>query len=259
MCSTVLGLNSGGIRLMEELAYTAPHLFLEGDMVQLNKELDDLATQRGISPYGEREIKLDSPLDSLNNLKRKGPWSDVHYAPLLHQAIADNPPEHMNKDWFWSSISCFVLSNYVSRRWDSGLRRSNPGKFVKRHWLWIGTQGRLWNASARLWWLAEYAQRASEFSIHSAETLLNAMADNRELYTRTMSRGFAVRNPAVIAAIYDVVLAGNTYLYKYNNVLQLLMSLKIKADTFDVLDYEELRQIVINSLPPRYETMSLFQ
>ena len=34
---------------------------------------------------------------------------------------------------------------------------------------------------------------------------------------------------------------------------------RLKADTFDILDYEELRQIVINSLPPRYETMSLFR
>lgn len=245
--------------MMEELAYASPHLFLEGDITPLKNELDDLAAQKGQSPYDGREIKLNTTLDSLNQLKRKGPWSDLHYAPLLHQAVADNPPEHMNQGWFWSSINCFVLSNYVSMRWDSGLRKSNPGKFVKRHWLWIGSQGRLWNASARLWWLAENANRASEFSTYSAETLLTAMAGNRELYTRTMSRRFAVGNPALIAAIYDEALAGNSYLYKRNNVTQLLTSLKIKADTFDSLDYKELHQIVVNSLPSHYETMRMFQ
>ena len=84
------------------------------------------------------------------------------------------------------------------------------------------------------------------------------MADNRELYTRIMSRSFAIRNPTVVAAIYDVVLADNSYLYKRSNIIQLLKSLKIKADTFDILDYEELHQIVINSLPSRYETMRMF-
>ena len=33
----------------------------------------------------------------------------------------------------------------------------------------------------------------------------------------------------------------------------------MKADTFDILDYEELRQIVINSLPPQDNTMRMFQ
>ncbi len=258
MNSTVLGLNSDGLRLVEKLAYTAPHLFFEADMIQFKNELDELAAQGEVSPYDSQNIKLVAPIDSLNRLKRKGPGSDFHYAPIIHRALADNPPEYMNQGWFWSSINSFVLSSYVSMRWDSGLRRSNPGKFVKRHWLWIGAHGRLWNGSARLWWLAEYAHRASEFSEHSAETLINAMADNRELYTRIMSRSFAIRNPTVVAAIYDVVLADNSYLYKRSNIIQLLKSLKIKADTFDILDYEELHQIVINSLPSRYETMRMF-
>lgn len=258
MNSTVLGLNSDGLRLVEKLAYAAPHLFFEADMIQFKNELDELAAQGEVSPYDSQNIKLVAPIDSLNRLKRKGPGSDFYYAQVIHRALVDNPPEYMNQGWFWSSINCFVLSSYVSMRWDSPLRRSNPGKFVKRHWLWIGAQGRLWNGSARLWWLAEYARRASEFSEHSAETLLSTMADNRELYTRIMSWSFAIRNPTVVAAIYDVVLADNSYLYKRDNIIQLLKSLKIKADTFDILDYEELRQIVINSLPSRYETMRMF-
>lgn len=140
--------------MVEELAYTAPHLFFEANMIQFKNELDELAAQREVSPYDSRNIKLVAPLDYLNQLKQKGPGSDFHYAQVIHRALVDNPPEYMNQGWFWSSINCFVLSSYVSMRWDSALRRSNPGKFVKRHWLWIGSHGRLWNGSARLWWLA---------------------------------------------------------------------------------------------------------
>lgn len=241
-------LNQSGYRIMEELADTVPHLFLQGDSKQLKESFDYLAAEKGERPYDYPDIKLRVPLDPLNQIRRAGPKTDADYAPLLRQAVAGLSSEQAYDGCFWASLNCFVLSPYVSVRWKSHIKKLKPAQFVKRHWLWIGKQGRVWNAAARLWWLAENALRASEFSMHSSDTFLQTMANNVGLYHQMTARAFS-SNPVLIAAIYDIALANNEYLFQTDNANELCKALNIKADTFDILDYEELHQIVINSLP----------
>lgn len=241
-------LNQSGYRIMEELADTVPHLFLKGDGKQLKESFDYLADKKGERPYDYPEIKLRIPLDPLNQIRKSGPKTDIQYAPLLRQAVAGLSPEQADDRCFWASLTCFVLSPYVSVRWHSPIKKTKPAQFVRRHWLWIGKQGRVWNAGARLWWLAENALRASEFSMHSSDKFLETMANKVNLYHQIMARAFS-SNPVLLAAIYDISLANNDFLFKTKHANELCRNLNIKADTFDILDYEELHQIVLNSLP----------
>ena len=241
-------LNQSGYRIMEELADTVPHLFLQGDSKQLKESFDYLVAEKGERPYDYPDIKLRVPLDPLNQVRRSGPKTDADYAPLLRQAVAGLSSEQAYDGCFWASLNCFVLSPYVSVRWNSRTKKTKPAQFVRSHWLWIGKPGRKWNAAARLWWVAENALRASEFSMHSSEKFLETMANNVNLYHQLLDRAFSA-NPVLVAAIYNIALANNEYLFKTKHANELCMTLKAKADTFDILDYEELHQIVINSLP----------
>ena len=74
------------------------------------------------------------------------------------------------------------------------------------------------------------------------------MANNTGLYHAIMDRKFA-SNPVLVAAIYDTALAGKTYLLYKEHANDLCIKLRAKADTFNVLDYYELYQIVENCLP----------
>lgn len=251
MFNNIPRLNHSGYLILEELADTAPYLFVEGDSTQLKKSIRYLAGQKGVRPYDPRDIKLKVPLDTLNQLKEKGPGTDAGYAPLVRQAVAGLSPDQASDSCFWASINC-VLSPYITVRWStSKLKKQKPDKFVRKRWLWEGGKSRVWNAGARLWWLAETAYRAAEFSerSHSPATFLGAMANNVGLYHQLMSRGYAVRDPVLVAAIYDVALDGNHFLFKAEHANELFKAMNIKSDSFGILDYEELHQIVLNSLP----------
>lgn len=239
-------LNDSGYRILSEMAGSSPHIFTSGNTAQLIEELEHRAQRQGESPYADSSINLKGSLDPLNRVDRKGHSTDACNVSILRRAVAGISSEQADKGSFWTSINCFLLSPYISKRWSN----KKPNSYVKRHLLWIGKQGRLWNAAARLWWLGEMALRSSEFSIHSSRTLLTVMANNTVLYHNIMYRKFA-SNPVLVAAIYDTALAGKAYIFQKRHAEKLCINLNVKADTFDVLDYYELYQIVENCLPLR--------
>ena len=236
---------------MEELAVDAPNLFLESDVERLRDRIEDKANTEGESPYQDKNIELEVALDPLNQISESGPETDAHYALLVRQAFSGISPAQAADGSFWASVNCFALSPYTSVRWGKS-NINKPSNFIKRHWLWIGTGGRTWNAAARLWWLVEIAHRASRHSTHSLETLLEYMANNVELYHQFTSRTYLSSNPILVAAVYDIAIGGNEHLFQRPYPNQLMISLNIKAGTmsFDIFNYDELYEIVESSLPP---------
>lgn len=253
MLNDVPRLNEKGYLILEELADSSPLLFLEGDTEKLRDLISERASKEGDSPYRSETIKLEVPLDPLNKLEQAGPDTDAYYAPLVRQAVSGISPAQAAEDSFWTSINCFVLSPYTKVRWStSNLKESNLSKFVKNHWLW-NDRPRRSNASARLWWLFETAQRASHFSKYSTETLLENMADNVELYHQLMDRTYFAANPLLVATVYDIAIEKNNYLFDKPYPNQLMKALNMRAGniSFDVFDYDELYTIVESCLPPK--------
>lgn len=147
-------LNDSGYRILSEMADSSPHIFTSGNTAQLIEELEQRAQRQDVSPYVDSKINLKVSLDPLNRVDRKGPSTDARYVPILRRAVAGISSEQVHQGLFWTSINCFLLSPYISQRWST----KKPTRFVKRHLLWMGKRGRLWNSAARLWWLGEMAQ-----------------------------------------------------------------------------------------------------
>ena len=127
---------------------------------------------------------------------------------------------------------------------------------MKRHWLDGGQVGaRQDNSIARLWWLAELSARAAEHTdLYSADELLDAMANNVNLYHQLLSRPILLSRSKLIAAVYEVFLDGdNDYLGSTKYANEMLASLNFEAAqvSLDFMDMSELRQAVEEAKPPK--------
>ena len=247
MIERVPYVNDIGYQILDRIAVAWPDLFYEGK--RLRGKLDELADEQD-GPWYDGSIALDASLTTLNQIREEGPGTDADNAPIIRQALSITPAEASNR-LLWTSINCFTLSRYIPVRWGKSNLKSTA--FVKRHWLWKGTESRTSNAAARLWWLAELANRASEFSKNSVETLLETMANNVGLYHQLTSRTFLAANAKVLAAIYDVALDGSEHILDFSYANQLMKALNLRAGTvsFDLFGYDELYKIVEESLPPK--------
>ena len=253
MIEQIPHVNDLGYGILANIAYGHPGLFFEGK--RLMRELEKRAEEQGGS-WCDKPITLDTSLAPLNQIREVGPETDADNAPIIRQALSSITPAMASDGLLWASINCFALSRYIPIRWGATNLRQNELKntaFVSRHWLWQGTNGRTWNAAARLWWLAELATRASEFSKNSVETLLETMANNVGLYHQLTSRTFLAANAKVVATIYDVALDGSEHIFEKAYANQLMKALNLRAGTvsFDLFGYDELYKIVEESLPPK--------
>lgn len=256
MIEQVPFVNDTGYRILEQIAVSNPGLFFKGKL--LRDRLEEQANEQckpGESYY-DRFITLDTSLAPLNQIREEGPGTDADNAPIIRQALSSITPAEASDRLLWASINCFTLSGYIPVRWGTTTLRQDNLKntaFVTRRWLWKGTDSRTWNAAARLWWLAELANRAGEFSKNSEETLLHAMANNVGLYHQLTSRRYLAANARVVAAIYDVALDGSQHILEFTYANQLMKALNLRAGTvsFDLFGYDELYEIVEKSLPPK--------
>ena len=248
-------LNDSGYYALLTLAESEPQLFVEGDPAELRRRMERAGrVEHGPDAelYGE-PLVLPVSLSDLNRLQKGGPSSDANYAPILRQAAGRNVSQVANH-LFWATLNCFDLPQYVPVRWRSSNLDQATGNFVRRHWLqYSGSDGRKWNAAARLWWLSEMATRAADYSQHSEDELLAAMSGNVQMYHQTIDRTFLSSNPRLLAAIWDVFLDGNDYLDNNTVASDLMMALNLRAATlsFDFLDYNELRTVVEEAKPPK--------
>ena len=249
--------NANGLKALGDIAGDKPELFLQGKPDELRAEMDRVVLEEfgpNATPY-DRDIPLKVSLKALNELAEEGPKSDAGFAPYLRDAVGELTPAQSAESELWATINCFALPQYVTARWkSSSLSESGSTSFVDRHWLaYSGSSGRKWNASARLWWLAEIAKRAEPYSEHSYEKLLETIAGNVNLYHQTIDRSYLSANPKFLAAIYDVFLDGNDHLRTTKDANSLVMALNMRAATtsFDWLEYDDLRRIVEEAKPPK--------
>lgn len=244
--------NESGYRTLLGIANDSPQLFTKPDLNRLRQEMVDRADTEEL--WAE-PINITRSIDSLNDLEERGPDTDVHYAKIIREALDGLSLVDVADELFWASINCFSISEYVPVRWStSNTRNTNPTNFVNAHWLKSsGAKGRESNAAARLWWLGEISNRASRFSQHSADRLLEAMANEVNLYHQTLARPYLLANPRLVAAIYDLALDYNEHLFqtKYANQLFKSLNLRAGATALDMMDDDELRSVVEEAKPPK--------
>ncbi len=248
-------LNDSGYHALRTLAESEPQLFVQGNPDELRRRMERTGrVEHGPDAelYGERLV-MPASLSGLNRLQQGGPSSDAEYAPTLRQAVGSSVSQVAN-NLLWATVNCFDLPQYVPVRWESSNLQQASTNFVRRHWLqYSGSDGRKWNAAARLWWLGEMATRAAEYSEHSQDDLLTAMSGNVNLYHQTIDRTFLSSNARLLAAVWDVFLDDNEHLRTTKDANELMTALNLRAATlsFDFLDYNELRDVVEEAKPPK--------
>lgn len=243
--------NENGYKALRNLARNKPRLFTSPNPDLLREEMVKTADT---SEVWRDPIRLGCSLDPLNELDEKGPDTDHHYAKIMRQALAGITPADAADELLWASINCFAIPYYVPTRWaTSNIRNTNPESFVDSHWLKGGPSGRRANAAARLWWLGEISERASRHSKHDADALLNAMANNVNLYHQLLARPYLSANSKLVAAIYDTACESNTHLFQTKHANDLLMALNVRAGAtaLDLMDDDELRAVVEECVPPK--------
>lgn len=247
--------NDSGFNALVTLADEEPEIFAQGDPAALRQRMEEVGrAEHGPNAelYGER-FDVRASLSSLNAVAQGGPTSDAGYAPAMREAVGDSVVRASNQ-LLWATLNCFELPQYVPVRWESSSLSQTSRTFVYRHWLqYSGSDGRKWNAAARLWWLGEMATRVAVYSEHSFGELLETMAGNVNLYHQTIDRTFLSSNPQLLAAVWDVFLDGNDHLRTTRYASDLMMALNLRAATmsFDFLDYSELRAVVEAAKPPK--------
>lgn len=248
--------NDSGFNALVTLADQEPEIFAQGDPAVLRQRMEQVGREEhgpDAELYGERfDVRVS--LAALNAVARGGPTSDAGYVPAMREAVGTSVVTATNQ-LLWTTLNCFELPQYVPVRWGESSRLSQTSPtFVYRHWLqYSGSDGRKWNAAARLWWLGEMATRAAAHSEHSRDELLETMAGNVNLYHQTIDRTFLSSNPQLLAAVWDVFLDGNDHLRTTKDASELMMALNLRAATmsFDFLDYNELRAVVEAAKPPK--------
>ena len=248
---TVQIVNDRGYKELRNLAASQPTLFMESDAERLRQAI---VKEAGTDQVWDRTVQLRCSLAPLNELDKSGPSTDYHYSQIVRQALVDISPADAANELFWASINCFAIADYVPERWKTGLTvKTKMENFVDSHWLRAGSDGREANAAARLWWLGEISERVAQYSKYSSLELLDAMANNVNLYHQTLARPYLIANPKLVAAIYEIAMEGNEYLYRTDYANQLFKSLNLRAGAtaLDLMDDDELRAVVREAVPPK--------
>ena len=244
--------NDDGYKALRRLAENNPSCFINPAGQQLEQLM---AEEAGTDEVWGPRLDLHEDLASLGEETEAGPRRDTVHAKTVRKALAGLTPAEASNGYLWASFNCFAIPQYVPVRWStSNNKGTKPSNFVLDHWIqYSGSDGRKWNAAARLWWMGELADRIAHYSEHTPDELLATMAGNVNFYHQTIDRTYLAANPRLLAILYDVFLDGNEHLNVTKAVSDMLKSLNIRAgaNALDMMDHDELRSIVEEAKPPK--------
>ena len=266
MTTNIPLLSTKGYQALWGLSNDDPQVFYEEPPPTTLKELlKQTHAAKGGEPeeLWDGEITLQADLSALNDADAQSDKTDAINAPLIRQALPDVTSAKAADHRLWASVNCFALLPYTTMRWNQGSSAKAPCRtdetqklreWVQEHYLGHGVDMKQDNATARLWWLTEMAERTAVHSKHNAERLLPAMANDVEMYHQLISRPYLASNPRVVAAIYDLALnPGNHYLLKrpYPNRMLQNLNLKAAAVSLGTLSDATLIAVVEEAKPPK--------
>ena len=247
--------NEDGLAALNSLSHEKPSLFVDVDSHALIEAMEERAET---SDLWGTPLNLTEDISSLNQVQVSGPETDSQYARVVRKGLAHLPSSEGLNEHRWATINCFVLPGYVSMRWSHVQPKDSKRlpSFVKSHWLDGGkVSARQNNSAARLWWLGEFSARAAEYTdMYNAEELLDAMAQNVNLYHQLLDRPNLLARSRLVAIIYEVFLEpGNDYLGTTRYANEMLASLNLTAaqESLDFMDMNELRKAVEGVIPPK--------
>ena len=263
MTTTIPLLSTKGYHTLWDLSNRDPKAFYENPSASnLQQLIEQQITAKGEEPdtLWAGEITLEADLSHLNDDAPQDDTTDAANAPLIKATLPNISPAKAADHRLWASINCFALPAYTAKRWSNSIRAPNRTteehrirEWVQEHYLGHGAAMKQYNAAARLWWLSEMASRAAQYSKHSADRLLPAMANEVEMYHQFLDRPYLISNSRLTGLIYDMALDGNEYLLRRPYPNRMLQNLNIKAAAISLgtLSDTALKQVVEAAKPPK--------
>lgn len=256
----IQALTERGYSILEDIAKTDPHLFVNAKTYILKQEMK---TQLKASTVPDEELfdkgRAWTPKKSLDGITTTivGPGEDYKNAKYLREALPDMTPADMADPKVLASINCFHLQKYVDKRWQSSRTAQSKEKdekvrYVRAHWLAVqNVDIKESNAVARLWWLYEFANRAAKHSKQNADELLHAMANKATLYNSLVDYTYLMSSDKIRAAILDI--STEIGLGNERNIKKTLGQLNRIAGGIglDILSKKAIRDKVEGALPPK--------
>lgn len=245
--------NSNHKAFYEKPSSNALRELLENAVIAKGEEVDALY---------DGEVTLQVDTNSLNETDPQSNETDAGNAPILRAALPEITPAKAADHRLWASVNCFALLPYTARRWNQSSSNKAPcntdeeqklREWVQDHFLSHGVEMKQSNAAARLWWITEMAHRIAPHSKHGTDRLISAIANGVEMYHQILRRPYLASNPRLIAQIYDLVLAGNEYLFirPYPNRMLQNLNIKAAAVSLGTLSDASLKAAVEEAKPPK--------
>ena len=266
MTASIPLLSSKGYETLWALSNDDHKLFYENpSSASLKARMEKLAVDNGDQPetLWSGGLNLAADLASLDEADVQSHETDADNAPVLWAALPDLTPSKAADHRLWASVNCFALLQFTTKRWNQTTSGKAPCRtqehqklreWVQEHYLGYGSAMKRWNAAARLWWQVEMANRAAPHSKqHSSSRLLVAMANDVEMYHKLLEHPYLASNPQIVAAIYDMVLAGDDYLLRrpYPQRMMQTLNMKAAAVSLGTLSDASLRAAVEEAKPPK--------
>ena len=243
-----------GYQALVALKDRKPELFTNPDPEQLKDAMPAIIKESDAAMLWEAPIPLHEPLDAINQNPTEGPTDDARNARILSKALPQFGPRDWHQERLWASINCFALADWVPVRWLTGrTTNTKEREFVHRHWLNANIDARQSNASMRLFTLNILSLRASAYSMHTHDELLEAMAYRVNLFHRSLGNPYLIANSRLLAYIWDAALddLNNTAVFQTRHANTWLMKINERGGAVDLgtLDDHSLRSIVEESKP----------
>ncbi len=250
-------LTDAGYNLLIDVARNSPNLFFEPSLSQITSKFFEVAEERNeknLFNFEKFWVPL-FPLDHLSNDVVPGNKLDADHTRYIRNALPTITPADMSDRRVLASICCFNLVGYINTRWSLSKHfrsssRADQIKFVESHWMGNIGNIKISNAAARIWWLGEFAARASKFSNNSFDELLEIMAENARLYDQMSDRLF-MASDKIRAMILDIMIDKGISEAKDIDFIMTQLNKMAGGISLDILSKEDLKEKVTAALPPK--------
>ena len=246
--------SDAGYQALVALKDRTPELFTDPNPERLKAAMPAFVPDKNEAILWDEPIPLHGPVDAINNNPKAGKADDAQNVRILSQALPQLGPRDWHQERLWASINCFALADWVPVRWSLGRTKNTKDRdFVRRHWLNANIEARQSNASMRLFTLNVLSLRASTYSTHTYDELLEAMADKVNLFHRSLGNPYLIANSRLLAYIWDTALddQDDTSVFQTRHANTWLMKINERGGAVDLgtLDDHSLRSIVEEAKP----------
>ena len=235
---------------LDRVANASPEIYFRE-----NTDFDALLRSAGLTEYIEDTGITTSEPVSLTPVDAGAPNLADRQALGFYRSFNGLTPRLANDERMWAWVNHFCLHAYSIKRWRLQAN-ANLYNHIRSHWFTSSAQGAIWqswqsNTSARTWWIAHTAVKASKGSggAFTSQEALDLFASAASYY-HTLLRYNFTRHPLVLGEVVRAFLREAPGMKVQDGAYSLLGALNIQGGTqmLELLPRDELRRFIASEM-----------